>query len=122
MSAVVDDIVGGDFTTKSEVRGEQVAVQLVGCLDLETAPLLRHFLAQLTRGVQAGELLEVEFDVRELYLLSSSAISHFAVWLKGLKAAERIRAVRFRTNPNLAWQRRSLDALRRLAEPLVNVE
>ena len=121
MSVVVDDILGGDFTTRSEVRGDQVAVQLVGCLDLETAPQLRHYLAQLARDAQAGELLEFEFNVEQLYLLSSSAISHFAVWLKALKAAERVRGITFRTNPNLAWQRRSLDALRRLAEPLVHV-
>jgi hypothetical protein len=122
MSAVVDDIFGAEFSTKSLVRGDQVAVQLIGCLDLDAAPVLRHFLGQLTRGVQAGELLEFEFDVEHLYLLSSSAISHFAVWLKALKAIERVRSVRFRTNPNLSWQRRSLDALRRLAQPLVNVE
>jgi hypothetical protein len=122
MSAIVDDIFGNEFSTKSLVRGDQVAVQLIGCLDLDTAPILRHFLSQLTRGVQAGELLEFEFDIEQLYLLSSSAISHFAIWLKGLKATERVRRVQFRTNPNLAWQRRSLDALRRLAQPLVNVD
>jgi hypothetical protein len=30
--------------------------------------------------------------------------------------------VTFRTNPNLAWQRRALESIRRLAEELVFVE
>jgi hypothetical protein len=122
MTVIVDDILGPEFSTKSLVQGDRVAVQLIGCLDLDAAPVLRHFLSQFTRRIQAGEVLEFEFDIEQLYLLSSSAISHFAIWLKDLKAAERVRRVKFRTNPNLAWQRRSLDALRRLAQPLVNVE
>jgi hypothetical protein len=122
MTAIVDDIMGTAFSTKSLVSGDQVTVQLIGCLDLETAPLLRRFLTQLAREVDAGGLLEFEFDLEHLYLLSSSAISHFAIWLKTLRASKRVRQVKFRTNPNLAWQRRSLDALWRLAQPMLTVE
>ena len=122
MTAVVDDVFGEAFSTKSILAADRITVQLVGCLDLDTAPLLRHYLVQLTRGAQAGELLEFEFDIEQLYLMSSSAISHFASWLKGLRATEHVRRVKFKTNPNLSWQQRSLDALRRLAEPLVKVE
>jgi hypothetical protein len=122
MTMVVDDVLGGAFSTKSSFSVEKITVELVGCLDLETAPLLRHFLQQLTRGVQSGELFEFEFNIEQLYLMSSSAISHFASWLKGVRTTPQVRRVKFRTNPNLSWQHRSLDALRRLAEPLVTVE
>jgi hypothetical protein len=122
MTMVVDDVLGDAFSTKSSLSADKITVQLVGCLDLETAPMLRHFLLQLTRGAQAGEVYEFEFNIEQLYLMSSSAISHFASWLKGVRTTEQVRRVKFRTNPNLSWQHRTLDALRRLAEPLVLVE
>jgi hypothetical protein len=122
MTAVIDDVLGDAFSTKSSLAADRISVQLVGCLDLATSPFLRHFLNQLTRSAQAGELLEFEFDIAQLYLMSSSSISHLASWLKGLRALEPVRRVTFRTNPKLSWQQRSLDALRRVAEPLVKVE
>ena len=122
MTAAIDDILGDAFSTKSSLAADTITVQLVGCLDLATAPLLRRYLSQLTRSAQAGELLEFEFNLEQLYLMSSSSISHFASWLKGLRTTELVRRVKFRTNPNSSWQQRTLDALRRLAGPLVKVE
>jgi len=122
MSIVVDDVLGSAFSTKSSLSADRITVELVGCLDLDTAPLLRHFLVQLTRSAQAGELLAFEFNIEQLYLMSSSAISHFASWLKGMRTTEHVRQIKFRTNPNLSWQHRSLDPLRRLASQLVLVE
>ncbi|HYP86788.1 MAG TPA: hypothetical protein VEQ59_01510 [Polyangiaceae bacterium] len=122
MSIAVDDIVGEVFSTSSAPQGDRVVVQLVGCLDMETAPLLKHYLSQLSPSAESGELCEFEFNIEQLYLLSSSAISCLATWLKALKAIEHVRRVRFVTNANLGWQRRSLDPLRRLAEKLVAVD
>jgi len=122
VSIGVDDIVGDVFSTSSTQQGDRVVVQLVGCLDMETAPFLKRYLSQLGPSAESGALLEFEFNIEQLYLLSSSAISCLASWLKGLKAIEQVRRVRFVTNPNLGWQRRSLDPLRRLADKIVTVD
>jgi hypothetical protein len=122
MTVKVEEITGEVFSTQSRSAGDKVTVRLIGCLDLETAPTLQKILNQLARAVDAGDLAEIEFEIENLYLLSSSAISYFASWLKTVRASGRVRLVKFKMNPNLAWQRRSLDALRRLAEPLVSLE
>ena len=97
-------------------------VQLVGCLDMQTAPFLKRYLSQLVPEAERGALCEFEFHTEQLYLLSSSAISCLASWLKSIKAVEQACQVTFVTNANLGWQRRSLDPLRRLAEQIVRVE
>jgi hypothetical protein len=122
MSITVDDIIGEVFSTSSTLLGDRVVVQLVGCLDMQTAPFLKRFLNQLEPQATHGALCELEFNIEQLYLLSSSAISCLASWLKSLKTDEQVRSVRFVTNRNLGWQRRSLDPLRRLADKLVSVD
>jgi hypothetical protein len=121
MSSRISDVQGAVFSTSSKISGKSVHVTLVGCLDLETAPLLERFLTPLAAAVTSGILREVEFDMQGLYLMSSSSISHMASWLKRLKAAAPTTLIKFRTNPNLAWQRRTLESIRRVAEAMVSV-
>jgi anti-anti-sigma regulatory factor len=121
VSALVSDVQGEVFSTSSTVSGKSVLVTLQGCLDLETAPALERFLATLSAPVTSGILREVEFDIQGLYLMSSSSISHMASWLKRLKAVAPSTLIKFRTNANLAWQRRTLESIRRVAEAMVSV-
>ena len=44
------------------------------------------------------------------------------VWIDTVKNAERGYLIRFLTDPNVHWQRRSLEALRRLATNIVEIE
>ena len=118
----VDDIRGEVFSTSSSVLDDRLSVALIGCLDMQTAPFLKRYLSQLSPSAESGELCEFEFNTEQLFLLSSSAISCLATWLKALKAMPQVRQVRFVTNQNLGWQRRSLDPLRRLADKLVSVD
>lgn len=122
MSVGVVDIQGDVFSTNTRLRGDRATVHLVGCLDMQTAPMLKRFLSQLVPEAESGSLRDFEFNIEQLYLLSSSAISCLASWLKSLKAIEQACQVTFVTNANLGWQRRSLDPLRRLAEHLVRVQ
>jgi hypothetical protein len=89
---------------------------------METAPSLERFLGSLTRALTAENIREIEFDTGGLYLMSSSSISHVASWLKRLKSLSPSSHIRFKTNPNLAWQRRTLDSIRRVAESMVSVD
>ena len=118
----IADISGEIFNTRSELDDSGVRVKLTGCLDMETAPSLERFLNGLTRALESEDIRDVEFDVDGLYLMSSSSISHLAVWIKRLKAQSPVCRVRFKTNPNLAWQRRTLDSLRRTADRLITID
>ena len=48
--------------------------------------------------------------------------SRIVVWIDTVKNAEPGYKIRFLTDPNLHWQRRSLEALRRLAANVVTIE
>ncbi|HWA77145.1 MAG TPA: hypothetical protein VG937_32640 [Polyangiaceae bacterium] len=122
MKVVVDDVRGEVFSTSSRQLGPRLVVELVGCLDMQTAPTLKLFLGQLLPHAESGAVDEVEFNIEQLYLLSSSAISCLATWLKAVRALEQACPVTFVTNANLGWQRRSLDPLRRLAEKMVRIQ
>lgn len=122
MKIFVADVLGEVFSTSSRQLGPRLVVELVGCLDMQTAPSLKLFLAQLLPHAEGGAVDEVEFNIEKLYLLSSSAISCLATWLKAVRALEQACRVTFVTNANLGWQRRSLDPLRRLAEKMLRIQ
>jgi hypothetical protein len=122
MSTQVVDIHGEIFSTHSELVAQCLSVKLTGCLDMETAPSLERFLGGLTRALSTDNVREIAFDTEGLYLMSSSSISHVASWLKSLKSSTPGCRIRFKTNPNLAWQRRTLDSIRRVAENMVVID
>jgi hypothetical protein len=103
------------------VSNQQLRVVLTGCLDMETAPDLERFLADATRLLTSEGVRDVEFEIAGLYLMSSSSISITAAWIKRLKGVAPSCRIKFKTNPNLAWQRRTLESIRRVAENMVSV-
>lgn len=121
MTLALGDIRGEVFSTRSELASQRLRVVLTGCLDMETAPDLERFLADATRVLTSEGVRDVEFEVAGLYLMSSSSISITAAWIKRLKGVAPSCRVKFKTNPNLAWQRRTLESIRRVAESMVSV-
>ena len=121
MTLALGDVRGEVFSTRSELSNQRLRVVLTGCLDMETAPDLERFLADVTRVLTGEGVRDVEFEIAGLYLMSSSAISITAAWLKRLKGVAPWCRVKFKTNPNLAWQRRTLESIRRVAESMVSV-
>ncbi len=122
MTTGITDIKSQLFNTSSSIVGNRLIVMLSGCLDMDTTPYLKSFLDPLTQDFQAGIMSAIEFDTAQLYLMSSSSISCFATWIKTLMNTQPGWRVTFKTNPNLSWQRRSLDPIRRLAEHMVSIE
>ena len=121
MTTTLGDVRGSVFSTRSELVGQRLRVVLTGCLDMETAPDLEHFLADVTHLLTSDGVRDVQFEIAGLYLMSSSSISITAAWIKRLKTAAPSCRVKFITNPNLAWQRRTLESIRRVAENMVSV-
>lgn len=121
MTLALGDVRGEVFSTRSELSNQRLRVVLTGCLDMETAPDLERFLADATRVLTSDGVRDVEFEIAGLYLMSSSSISITAAWIKRLKGVAPSCRVKFKTNPNLAWQRRTLESIRRVAESMVSV-
>jgi hypothetical protein len=65
---------------------------------------------------------EVTCDFRTLSFMNSSCFKAFVVWIDTVKNAKLSYRIRFRTAPNMHWQRRSLEALRRLAVDVVSLD
>jgi anti-anti-sigma factor len=116
------DLEGDVLNTRSVPSDGKLAVEIVGSLDMETTPRWREFLAAITPRLTADNVDTVVFDTGQLYLMSSSAISCFAHFLKQLKAARPGCKVVFRTSAAHGWQRRAFEPLRRLAEDVVSIE
>lgn len=112
----------GELTTRSVVAEETLNVALVGCLDMDTTPGFAEFMGNLTPQALVGAFREIRFDTAELYLMSSSAISCFANFLKSVKRMEKPCRVTFRTSDLHRWQRRAFEPLQRLAHHVVRIE
>lgn len=121
MTVALGDVRGEVFSTRSELANQRLRVVLTGCLDMETAPDLERFLSDTTSVLASEGVRDVEFDIGGLYLMSSSSISVTATWIKRLKSVAPSCRIKFKTNPNLAWQRRTLESIRRVAENIVQV-
>lgn len=100
----------------------RLCANLGGCLDAEAVPQLQEMLDGALTDLSAGIAREFEFDTSQLYLLSSSAISCLAGWVKAVTARFPGTRITFRTNANLAWQRRAIEPIRRLAPAVVAIE
>lgn len=122
MSRDERDVKGFAFRTSSRIESGRLVVQLDGCLDMETVVDLRGFLERITDDLEAQIVNSFEFDTCQLYLMNSTAISCFASWVKRIKEMYPESRVKFRTNPNLPWQKRTLSSIRRVAERIVFVE
>ncbi len=67
---------------------------------------------------------EAIFELGELYFMNSSCLSLLLRFINGAlgsRPSEQYK-IRFRSNPNLRWQRKSLDALRAYSHEIVVVE
>ena len=122
MSSLHPDVESQLFRTSSSMVGKRLSVRMSGCLDMDATPQLADFLNALVKDIKAGIVNEFEFDTSQLYLMTSSSISCFATWIRLLKELQIRCCVNFKTNPDLGWQRRTLDPLCRLAIQIVSIE
>ena len=83
---------------------------------------LSDYLKQVHDAAILQRLLEVSCDFRKLTFMNSSCFKAFVVWIDSVKNLAAPYKIRFLTDPNIHWQRRSLEALRRLAIQIVTLE
>jgi hypothetical protein len=112
------------FTLEPKQIGDQITVRLSGNADMTVTTKLGPYLDRLHAEALRLGVKRLTFDIRELYFLTSSCLKAFATMLAAvaqLDAAKRY-TVRFLANSNLHWQRRSLEALRCVAQNVIEIE
>ncbi|HVU00772.1 MAG TPA: hypothetical protein VHE30_03440 [Polyangiaceae bacterium] len=112
------------FSAESARKGDSVHVLLKGNADMAAQDKLRIFLDALSSSARKNRPKEAVFDLAELYFMNSSCLSLLLRFINGVvesSAGDRY-TLRFRSNPNLKWQQKSLRALHAYAKDLVVVE
>ena len=115
---------GQHFSADWNTQGKTLCVSLQGNADMAVQDDLKAFLDSLHVAMGAAGATEAVFDLTDLFFMNSSCLSLLLRFLNGvvdLPPADRYR-VRFRSNPNLRWQRRSLAALQNYAKDIVGIE
>jgi hypothetical protein len=123
-STVPSPVTQRTFSAQATREGRGLVVQLTGEADLDAREALDTFVVGLHACAQAPGVRGVTIDLRKLEFMNSSCFKSLVTWLGEIQdlPAERRYDVRFRSNPQMLWQRRSLHALRCLAIDLVTVE
>ncbi len=100
----------------------KLSVTFSGTGDVAAIEILASYLQRVHGEAERLSLSEVTCDFRKLSFMNSSCFKAFVVWIDTVKNAARVYRIRFLTDPDMHWQRRSLEALRRLATSVVSVE
>jgi hypothetical protein len=110
------------FSCAPTLDAGKLSVTFSGTGDVAAIEVLGSYLKQVHAEAERLGLTEVTCDFRKLSFMNSSCFKAFVVWIDTVKNAARIYRIRFLTDPDMHWQRRSLEALRRLATTVVSVE
>lgn len=110
------------FSCTPSLDDGKLSVTFSGTGDVAAIEALGSYLKQVHAEAERLGLTEVTCDFRKLSFMNSSCFKAFVVWIDTVKNAARVYRIRFLTDPEMHWQRRSLEALRRLATAVVSVE
>jgi hypothetical protein len=117
-------IVKEGFSLTARHEGNVVWLKIKGNGDMETPATLGSYLKKIHTETLRLRAHSVSVECDELYFMSSACIKCLVTWIDGvlkLDPMERYK-VKFQANPNLPWQRRSFEALRRFAPALVYID
>jgi hypothetical protein len=117
-------VVQTGFSLTPSLDSGEFVVKFAGNADMAAVATLAAYLRLVHREAQSLQSKEVTFDLKELYFMNSSCFKSFVTWIDQVSSgsAEGLYKIKFLGNPKLHWQRRSLEALRCLAQNLVTVE
>lgn len=110
------------FSCDARISERMLSVTFAGTGDAAAIEPLGGYLRGLHAEAERLSVNEVTCDFRKLSFMNSSCLKAFVVWIDTVKNASRSYRIRFITAPEMGWQRRSLEALRRLATGVVSVE
>ncbi len=113
-----------DLRSETTYATNTMNVRLVGSAESVAMGALGRMLGKLHGEAMRLEVREVTVDVRELEFMNSSCFEAFVSWLGELQDLEpgQQYKIRFLSDEQKHWQRRSLGALSRFAVDLVEID
>ena len=114
----------GDFTATVGIERGSCLVVFKGTADFETRPELAQWVRQLHDEVLRLRLERVVLDIRDLEFMASICVNVLVGWLVTIMELPPSQhyEVHFRWSRSRFWQRKSLNALSRLAMLIVTTD
>jgi hypothetical protein len=104
------------------VAGTEVAVYLAGTASQRDIDALEAFLGAVLGAAQSGAAARIVVDLRDVAYMNSSHFKVLVAWIGRVGKSSPPIPVTLRGNREFHWQKRSLDALRHLAESWVTID
>jgi hypothetical protein len=113
-----------EFAAIPRLDGSTLHLGLRGNADMHAIDPLTALLEALHLEALRLRVTEVAVDFGQLEFMNSACMKSFVTWIAALQetAPDAQYKVRFRSNPELRWQRRSLQSLSCFATNLITVE
>jgi hypothetical protein len=114
----------GTFKAKSSVDGSTIQVVCSGEGDSSTLSALEALLEAVHGKAVDAKAAAVVVDLRQVSFMNSSCFTKLIGWVtrvRGMEEAARYQ-IRLRSNQEILWQRRSLQALKCFAVDLITIE
>jgi hypothetical protein len=102
-----------DFSVEPEIHATGFRIRFAGNADMDAIQPLEVLLPKVHAELIRVGANEIEVDFSQLEFMNSTCLKLFVSWVADiLEAPEAQRyKLRFRSNPEMRWQRRSLIAL-----------
>jgi hypothetical protein len=112
------------LSVETSRRGDRFDARLSGVAEIAVGDRLARYLEALHRRVSADGGRQVVMDLSRLEFMNAACLRAFVSWILGLAEMPSARqyTVCFRSNGDLPWQRRSMNALKCFATDLITVE
>jgi hypothetical protein len=102
-----------DFAVESVIVASTVGARFSGNADIDAIAPLRDLMARIHVEMVRAKAREIEIDLRDLEFMNAACMKLFVNWVSDILESpedQRYR-LRFVSNPEVRWQRRSLMAL-----------
>ena len=110
------------FSLTPSLEAGVLRIVFAGKGDLDAVSTLAAFLPRVHQQAVVHGVGEVQFDFCSLAFMNSSCFKAFVTFIDTAKTIAVDYRIRFITTTEHYWQRRSLEALRRLAMGIVSIQ
>lgn len=112
------------FALAPDLEDTTLVVKVSGNGDMGAVSALAAYLKLVHQEAMRLGSDEVKVDFRDLSFMNSSCFKSFVSWIDSVSRVPGSSSykIKFLANPEQHWQRRSLEALRRMGEGVVTIE
>jgi hypothetical protein len=121
---VIAAIKQSGFEASAEREGSVISLRLRGDASGDALEPFERLLEDIHENALQNATSEANVDIRELEFMSSSCFKCLVTWVTEIQAADEAKQypLRFASNADIAWQKRSLRSLHFFAVDLVKIE